>query len=123
MLITLALVLGFVSHPFVVSAHFGTDRTSMYAWLDHVAKTSSPPGNQPRAYNTPELDSIEPGLRRSSNNQVDVGSVSSILSTAKTIVVAKDGSGRFRTVQAAVNSIPSSNSKRIYIHIKAGVYK
>ena len=95
----------------------------MYAWLERVAMTSSPPGYQPRAYNTPQLDSIEPGLRTSSDNQVDVNTLSSIPSTAKTIVVAKDGSGRFRTVQAAVNSIPSSNSKRVYIYIKAGVYK
>ena len=43
-------------------------------------------------------------------------------STTKTIVVAKDGSGHFRTVQAAINKVPASNTKRIIIYIKKGVY-
>mgnify|MGYP000058633988 FL=1 len=39
------------------------------------------------------------------------------------IIVAKDGTGNFRTVQAAIDSIPSNNSKRIVIFIKNGTYK
>lgn len=41
---------------------------------------------------------------------------------AKTITVAADGSGEFRTVQAAINSISSTNSKQIEVHVKAGKY-
>lgn len=43
--------------------------------------------------------------------------------TSKTIVVAKDGSGNYRTVQAAVNSIPRNNNRRVTIYIKNGTYK
>lgn len=40
----------------------------------------------------------------------------------QTITVAKDGSGQFSTVQAAVDSIPSGSSTHIRIDIKAGTY-
>jgi pectin methylesterase-like acyl-CoA thioesterase len=40
----------------------------------------------------------------------------------QTLTVAKDGSGQFSTVQAAVNSIASGSSARIRIDIKAGTY-
>lgn len=39
------------------------------------------------------------------------------------MIVAKDGSGDFTTIQDAVNSIPVTNSKRITITITDGVYK
>jgi pectinesterase len=38
-------------------------------------------------------------------------------------VVAADGSGQFKTVQAAVDAAPSNSTKRIVIFIKPGVYK
>ena len=38
------------------------------------------------------------------------------------IVVAKDGSGDFTTIQAAVASIPSTNRERMIIFVKNGVY-
>ena len=41
---------------------------------------------------------------------------------AQTITVAKDGSGQFTTVQAAVNSIASGSATHIRIDIKAGTY-
>ena len=40
----------------------------------------------------------------------------------QTIAVAKDGSGQYGTVQAAVNSIASGSSAHIRINIKAGTY-
>ena len=40
----------------------------------------------------------------------------------QTITVAKDGSGQFTTVQAAVNSITSGSSAHIRIDVKAGTY-
>ncbi|MBU3114105.1 pectinesterase family protein [Clostridium lacusfryxellense] len=39
------------------------------------------------------------------------------------MIVAKDGSGDFNTVQEAINSIPFGNQKRIVINIKNGIYK
>lgn len=40
-----------------------------------------------------------------------------------TIVVAKDGSGHFRSIQAAINHVPKENKERVLIRIKAGVYR
>lgn len=45
------------------------------------------------------------------------------LATGKDITVAQDGAGDFKTVQEAIDSIPSKNAKRIVIHIKPGTYK
>src|SRR5438270_9261239 len=39
------------------------------------------------------------------------------------MVVAKDGSGRYTTVQAAFDAVPLHNKKKITIFIKNGVYK
>lgn len=44
------------------------------------------------------------------------------LAAQKKIIVAQDGSGQFRTVQAALNSIPANNKKPVSIFIKAGIY-
>ena len=41
----------------------------------------------------------------------------------KKIVVAQDGTGQFKTVQEAFNSIPNNNKKPITVLIKNGVYK
>jgi pectinesterase len=38
------------------------------------------------------------------------------------IVVAKDGSGNFTTIQAAINSVASSNGKNVTILVKNGTY-
>ncbi|WP_253767462.1 pectinesterase family protein [Goodfellowiella coeruleoviolacea] len=43
-------------------------------------------------------------------------------SVAATIVVAADGSGNYRTVQAAVDSVPSNNTAAVTISIKKGTY-
>ena len=41
----------------------------------------------------------------------------------KRITVAADGTGNFKTVQEAFNSLPTRNSKPVIIFIKKGVYK
>ena len=41
----------------------------------------------------------------------------------KKIVVAKDGSGNYKTVQAALDAVPEGNDKPFTIYIKKGVYK
>jgi pectinesterase len=39
------------------------------------------------------------------------------------LVVAKDGSGKFTTVQAALNAVPAQNKNPVEIYIKKGVYR
>ncbi|WP_327717913.1 pectinesterase family protein [Streptomyces sp. NBC_00490] len=43
--------------------------------------------------------------------------------TATTLTVAKDGSGQYSTVQAAVNAVPAGNSSRVVISVKPGTYR
>lgn len=40
-----------------------------------------------------------------------------------TLTVAADGSGEFKTVQAAIDAVPMDNAERITIRIKPGTYK
>jgi pectin methylesterase-like acyl-CoA thioesterase len=44
-------------------------------------------------------------------------------SAATTLTVAADGSGQYKTVQAAVNAVAANNSSRATINIKAGTYR
>jgi pectinesterase len=44
-------------------------------------------------------------------------------SQAKKIVVAQDGSGQYKTVQAALDAIPSNSKDKFVVHIKKGIYK
>ena len=46
-----------------------------------------------------------------------------LLNAQRRIVVAQDGTGNFKTVQNALNSIPSNNKKPVTIYVKNGVYK
>lgn len=43
--------------------------------------------------------------------------------SSKRIVVAADGSGEFKTIQAAVDHVPDGNTQRVVIHIKPGIYQ
>ena len=43
--------------------------------------------------------------------------------TGKTIVVAANGSGDYKTVQEAINAVPDNSTARTTIKIKSGVYK
>ncbi|OKK21867.1 pectate lyase [Streptomyces sp. CB00455] len=42
---------------------------------------------------------------------------------ATTLTVAKDGSGRYKTVQAAVDAVPVGNPSRVVISVKPGTYR
>jgi pectinesterase len=42
---------------------------------------------------------------------------------ATTLTVAKDGTGRYSTVQAAVNAVPVNNPVRVVIAVKPGTYR
>ena len=43
--------------------------------------------------------------------------------TSGTATVAKDGTGKYTTVQAAVDAVPANNASRVTITIKAGTYR
>jgi pectinesterase len=45
------------------------------------------------------------------------------LATAKDVTVAQEGSGDFKTVQSAIDAIPSNPTERTVIRIKPGTYK
>ncbi|XP_057470639.1 probable pectinesterase/pectinesterase inhibitor 46 [Actinidia eriantha] len=50
---------------------------------------------------------------------------SSILSTSKMkvdVIVAKDGSGKYKTINDALNAVPEKSKKRFVIYVKKGVY-
>jgi pectinesterase len=42
---------------------------------------------------------------------------------ATTLTVAKDGTGRYTSVQAAVNAVPANNAARVVIAVKPGTYR
>ncbi|WDM15668.1 pectate lyase [Streptomyces lavenduligriseus] len=42
---------------------------------------------------------------------------------ATTLTVAKDGTGQYTTVQAAVNAVPANNPSRVVIAVKPGTYR
>jgi len=54
---------------------------------------------------------------------VCIGSFSVIHAQVRKIVVAKDGTGNYASVQEAFNAIPSGNKKPLTIFIKKGIYK
>ncbi len=56
---------------------------------------------------------------------ISIAIVISSISAAETadIIVAKDGSGKFKTIQEAINSVPANNSKNITILVKNGTYQ
>ncbi|MDN0194294.1 pectinesterase family protein [Streptomyces sp. S.PNR 29] len=56
------------------------------------------------------------------------GSIGTTAATTKaaaatTLTVAQDGSGQYRTVQAAVNAVPANNPSRVVISVKPGTYR
>ncbi|MFL5999666.1 MAG: pectinesterase family protein [Streptomyces sp.] len=56
------------------------------------------------------------------------GSIGTTATTTKaaaatTLTVAKDGSGQYSTVQAAVNAVPAGNASRVVISVKPGTYR
>ncbi|MFI0232367.1 pectinesterase family protein [Streptomyces sp. NPDC017086] len=46
-----------------------------------------------------------------------------VKAAATTLTVAKDGSGQYTTVQAAVNAVPAGNASRVVIAVKPGTYR
>ncbi|MEU0220005.1 pectinesterase family protein, partial [Streptomyces sp. NPDC006265] len=54
---------------------------------------------------------------------IGTAAVSTRAAAATTLTVARDGSGQYRTVQAAVNAVPANNPSRVVIAVKPGTYR
>ncbi|MFI6441848.1 pectinesterase family protein [Streptomyces sp. NPDC050759] len=52
-----------------------------------------------------------------------IGTTATTKAAATTLTVAKDGSGQYSTVQAAVNAVPANNPSRVVISVKPGTYR
>jgi pectate lyase len=48
---------------------------------------------------------------------------SAAVASGTTLSVAQDGSGQYRTVQAAVDAVPANNASRVTISVKPGTYR
>ncbi|GAA3863525.1 hypothetical protein GCM10023084_15990 [Streptomyces lacrimifluminis] len=85
----------------------------------------------PRSYYsyTPDKTADVPALLksgagpRSSVAKATTGSGTTTAAAATTLTVAADGSGQYRTVQAAVNAVPANNASRVVISVKPGTYR
>lgn len=54
---------------------------------------------------------------------VDASILHSKVAPKKTIVVDVNGSENFRSIQEAIDSIPSGNQEWVVIHVKKGIYR
>lgn len=82
----------------------------------------------PKAYYAYALDAAAnvPALLKSgAGPRGSIGTTSSATAStrATTLTVAKDGSGQYSTVQAAVNAVPANNASRVVIAVKPGTYR
>ncbi|MFD5777782.1 pectinesterase family protein [Streptomyces fungicidicus] len=85
----------------------------------------------PRTYYAYTLDKAAdvPALLRSGTGpRTTIGTTAATDVTAKaaaatTLTVAKDGTGQYKTVQAAVNAVPANNPSRVVVSIKPGTYR
>ncbi|MFE2279430.1 pectinesterase family protein [Streptomyces sp. NPDC059454] len=78
---------------------------------------------------TPDKAADVPSLLKSGTGpRSSIGTTASATATTKaaaatTLTVAKDGTGQYRTVQAAVDAVPANNASRVVISIKPGTYR
>ncbi|MFD3618430.1 pectinesterase family protein [Streptomyces sp. NPDC058676] len=56
-------------------------------------------------------------------SSIGTATASTTAAAATTLTVAKDGSGQYSTVQAAVNAVPANNPSRVVISVKPGTYR
>ena len=62
-------------------------------------------------------------MKRTSLLIVCLALSSFLFAQKKKIIVAQDGTGNFKTVQSAFNSIPTDNKEWITVFVKKGIYK
>ncbi|RPF34559.1 pectinesterase family protein [Streptomyces sp. TLI_185] len=83
----------------------------------------------PKSYYSYTLDKaadVPAILKSGAGPRSSIGTTATTTSTsaaATTLTVAQDGSGQYRTVQAAVNAVPANNTSRVVIAVKPGTYR
>ncbi|MET7572725.1 pectinesterase family protein [Streptomyces sp. NPDC005492] len=82
----------------------------------------------PKSYYGYTLDKTAdvPALLKSGagpRSTIGTASATTAATTATTLTVAKDGSGKYATVQAAVDAVPAGNTSRVVISVKPGTYR
>ncbi|GGK96271.1 pectinesterase family protein [Streptomyces flaveus] len=76
-----------------------------------------------KAADVPALLKSGAGPRTSIGTTASAGTSTKASAADTTLTVAKDGSGQFTSVQAAVNAVPANNTSRAVISIKPGTYR
>uniref|UniRef100_A0A5B7C9V8 Pectinesterase n=1 Tax=Davidia involucrata TaxID=16924 RepID=A0A5B7C9V8_DAVIN len=59
----------------------------------------------------------------SAKSVIDSPLLTNKIGTNRTIIVDFDGKGNFKSIQAAIDSVPEGNSNWIIIHVRKGVYR
>ncbi|MFE7442575.1 pectinesterase family protein [Streptomyces chartreusis] len=80
----------------------------------------------PKVYYSYALDTasnVPSLLKAGAGPRSSIGASAVSVKAATTLTVAKDGSGQYSTVQAAVNAVPANNASRIVIAVKLGTYR
>ncbi|WAL93436.1 pectinesterase family protein [Streptomyces sp. Je 1-369] len=80
----------------------------------------------PKAYYEYTLDNAAdvPALLKSgSGPRSSLGTTAGARAADRTLTVAKDGSGRYASVQKAVDAVPAGNTSRVVIRVAPGTYR
>ncbi|MFJ3304399.1 pectinesterase family protein [Streptomyces sp. NPDC086549] len=62
-------------------------------------------------------------LKSGAGPRTSLGTTATTKAAGTTLTVAQDGSGQYKTVQAAVDAVPVNNSSRVVISVKPGTYR
>ncbi|MEU4652367.1 pectinesterase family protein [Streptomyces sp. NPDC023723] len=80
----------------------------------------------PKAYYAYSLDAtanVPSVVKSGAGPRSTIGTMAATGAAATTLTVAKDGTGQYTTVQAAVNAVPAGNAARVVIAVAPGTYR
>ncbi|KAL2326225.1 hypothetical protein Fmac_025283 [Flemingia macrophylla] len=97
------------------STEFTSNSLAIVTWLEKAATTL----NLRRMLSTPPHQMEEPRWLHSKDRKL---LQTNDLKRKADIVVAKDGSGKFKTITDALKHVPEKSNKRTVIYVKKGVY-
>ncbi|MGW0934161.1 pectinesterase family protein [Streptomyces sp. NPDC002666] len=75
------------------------------------------------AYTLDDAADVPALVKAGAGPRSSIAAAASATAAATTLTVAKDGSGQYRSVQAAVNAVPAGNTARTVIAIAPGTYR
>ncbi|XVF00274.1 hypothetical protein REPUB_Repub03eG0271000 [Reevesia pubescens] len=98
------------------SSELTSNSLSIITWLSKVSSTFNLRRlmNFPPNHENPEWLHQKDRILLQSSDQ---------LKKKADIIVAKDGSGKYKTISAALEAVPEKSKKRIVIYVKKGIYK